>query len=93
MDIRYSTPSWTTETPTTPGRYWHRLHADDQAFVVVYVEPEYDLVGPWGNGSDSLLSDTTGQWAGLKEPSPYIPIQGDTPIREEGSSLLPEEDH
>jgi hypothetical protein len=55
---------WTSKKPTERGLYWYRLDADDQAFVVVRVEPEYDLVGPWGNGSDSLLSDTTGQWAG-----------------------------
>jgi hypothetical protein len=56
--------TWTTEKPTKPGWYWYRLHVNDQALVVVRVEPEYDLVGPWGDGSDSQLSDMVGQWAG-----------------------------
>lgn len=57
--------TWASDKPTMPGLYWYRLHADDQAYVVVCVEPAYDLVGPWSDGSDSRLSDTIGQWVAV----------------------------
>ena len=55
---------WTSDKPTVPGWYWYRAHVTDGALVMVRVEPDYDLAGPWGDGSASLLSDMTGQWAG-----------------------------
>lgn len=60
--------AWTTEMPTKPGWYWYRWDLNDNTPVVVEVHPEHDSVGPWGDGSDSRLSDTSGEWAGPLKP-------------------------
>ena len=59
---------WTTEKPVKQGWYWWQLYLEAESWEVLYVHPDYDRVGPWGDGSYSMLSQMDGLWAGPLEP-------------------------
>ena len=60
--------TWTTEKPTKEGWYWLRSNAANPGPLIVFVQPQYNAIGPWGDRSDSRLSEEDGEWAGPLEP-------------------------
>ncbi len=64
------TPRWTKARPTESGWYWWRRKSITTAEIIVQVQPQNDTVGPWPDGSQSRLSEESGEWSGpLERPS------------------------
>lgn len=61
--------AWSSEKPSEPGWYWFRNDSKDIDPALVYVNVEWDEVGPWRHGEDDChLTDLHGQFAGPVTP-------------------------